>query len=202
MIKKYKLFLLLFCSILITACNDEDDDDDVAEANKAENQYFVWEGSANEEWVVDANGDKVRFEMITGYMTFGNTIYTNARVNTGETAEFSLDGEIMGAVQSVVDVNDNQIVALVAPDGTYLDIRGNEDELYIDETDIPAMLISASSMESNSKASESDTLHSLSTDNGYVVNNTSTTLPPPMPASNAFIRPDVEPQMGILRKSQ
>jgi len=195
-----KFLLLILCAALATACNDDDDE---YTDTYFDIQYFTWEGSINAEWVVDANGDKFKFEIENGYMVFGNTTYTNAWVDTGETADFSLDGEVMGAVQAVEDVNHDQIVALVAPNGTFLDIVGDEDELFIKNTDIPAVLVVATttnSMRANSKVPDSNIVHSLSSTQKNFAANSATSLPPPMPASNAFIQRSGEQRMGILTK--
>jgi len=205
-VKLHKLLLLILFSVLVTACNSDDDDDEIAEAIESI-QYFEWEGSINGEWVVDANGNKVRFEVENGYMNFGNTTYTNAWVDNGETANFSLDGEVIGAVTGVKDVNDNPIVALVALDGTYLDIVGTENDLHVDNTDIPAVLISSVaslSTETVIKSGSTRRLPSLSNRTEPAVNTPtseiSQNLPPPMPGSNAFTQVGGERKMGILMK--
>ena len=205
--KLHKLLLLILFSVLVTACNSDDDDDEIAEAATESIQYFEWEGSINGEWVVDANGNKVRFEVENGYMNFGNTTYTNAWVDNGETANFSLDGEVIGAVTGVKDVNDNPIVALVALDGTYLDIVGTENDLHVDNTDIPAVLISSVaslSTETVIKSGSTRRLPSLSNRTEPAVNTPtseiSQNLPPPMPGSNAFTQVGGERKMGILMK--
>ncbi len=203
-----KLLILLFCAVLITACNSDDEEDEFAVEFVDETLHFVWEGSVNGEWVVDASGDKVRFEIENGYMTFGNTTYENAWVDTGETADFSLNDEVIGAVQAVENVNNEQIVALVALDGTYLDIVGTEDNLSVEDTNIPAVLITETSSNptsATSKAPASTAIHSLSSLSSKMNSAANTPqyshrLPPPMSATNAYVKPSGERQMGILNR--
>jgi hypothetical protein len=149
--------------------------------------YFKWEDSINGEWVVDANGDKVRFETETGYMNFGSTTYTNARIDTGDTNDFFVDEEIYGSVEVVKDINGETIVALVAPDGNYIDVSGTEGKLEIDVSNVQADLFSITTLQSTS----------LTPENKRVVRSI------PLPAANAFVEEVTEvPQTGILWRKQ
>ena len=178
--KMYQVLFLSFLALFLVACND--DDSEVASPATGESvHYYTWDDSANGEWVLDANGDKVRFEVDTGWMYFGKTAYTNAQVDTGNSSEFRLDGILYGSVMLVKDTQGNNVAALVAIDGTYLDIQGSEDNLKIENTDIPFLAASAPSSDN------------------------SQTLPKsiPLPASNAFATSNNSGSgWGILRPPQ
>jgi hypothetical protein len=157
-------------------------------------QYIEWEGSANGEWVSDANGDLVRFEFETGYMNFGETVYYNVLVD--EESNFVMDGVIEGAVVEVTAENGDTIVALVAPDGTYLDIVGSESDLYVENTESPAATIA-------SFDEEKTTLRSLSSADSQKRSLTSTSsrlLPAIKRGSNAVTEPSGERKSSVLQK--
>ena len=215
--KMYKLLLLLLCSTVIVACNDDDDDyEQIAtpavnsEVVAAEIEYIEWEGNANGEWVADANGDQVRFEVDTSYMNFGDTTYSNVWVD--EDSNFLIDGILEGAVEYVAAVNGDTIVALVAPDGTYLDIVGTESELFIDNTDLPATPVSpiasqpdktTTRLASNAHSSSATDSKKMSVTADTSNISTSPTLQKrlaPMLAPNAFTEPSEEPKTNILQR--
>lgn len=211
----FRLLFLLLLSLLLNACNSDGDEAPPASGG-GDNQYIVWEGSANEEVVVDVDGDAVKFEVGTGYMYFGNTTYTNARVDT-RTADFILDGQVVGTVSLVLNIYDDSITALVALDGTYLDIHGTEDNLVVANTNTvfqPASVsqtLTAMATEQDGQKSYFDIQGTNTHFQPALVSQTPTTMDtelsvqksPPMPRSNAFVDQNSEyPQMGILQKAQ
>ncbi len=215
--KMYKLLLLLLFSTVIVTCNDDDDDyEQIAtpavnsEVVAADTEYIEWEGSANGEWVADANGDQVRFEVDTSYMNFGNTLYENVWID--EESNFLIDGILEGAVEYVAAVNGDTIVALVAPDGTYLDIVGTESELFIDNTDLPATPVSPIASQPDktttriaSHAHSSSSVDSKKMSVATETDNISTPPTPqkhlaPMLAPNAFTEASEEPKTNILQR--
>ena len=205
--KMYRLLILLLFSVILTGC---DEDENVA-SPVTNTEYYTWKGSDKGEWVVDANGDQIRFEVNTGYMHFGNTYYVNARVKT-DTSEFLLDGEVMGTIKLVKSVEGGTIAALVDTDNTYLDIRGIESDLFVDRTHLPAEIAFTSSIASQSvpmtttSVPEADSMgdvHSLASSTESVTDSQVSAFSLPMPASNAFTEPSSkEYQMGILSQAQ
>jgi hypothetical protein len=194
----YKLLLLFIFSLFLVACNSSDDEviatPAVGDVVVGDIQYIEWEGSANGEWVSDANGDLVRFEFETGYMNFGETVYYNVLVD--EESNFVMDGVIEGAVVEVTAENGDTIVALVAPDGTYLDIVGSESDLYVENTESPAATIA-------SFDEEKTTLRSLSSADSQKRSLTSTSsrlLPAIKRGSNAVTEPSGERKSSVLQK--
>ncbi len=194
-----KYLLLFLFPIFLAACNSSDNEEIIAipavdDVVVGDIQYIEWEGSANGEWVSDANGDRVRFEFETGYMNFGETVYYNLLLD--EESNFVMDGVIEGAVVEVFAVNGDTIVALVAPDGTYLDIVGSESDLYIENTKIPAATIA-------SFDEEKTTLRSLSSTDSQKRSLTSTSsylLPAIKREPNAVTEPSGERKSGVLQR--
>ena len=200
--KTHKVWFLSLLALFLVACND--DDSDVASPATGESvRYFSWEDNANGEWVVDANGDKVRFEVDTGWMYFGSTAYTNAKVDIDDSSEFRLDGIVIGAVVAVKDTEGNTIAALVANDGTYLDIQGKEEELIVAKTEIPFVAASVSSSVSTSSVNGSSKMLRFEAveESNYSENFQTSFKSVPLPASNAFATSD-EPGLGILTQPQ
>lgn len=203
----YRLLILFIFSLIITGC---DDDENVA-SSVTDTEYYTWKGSDKGEWVVDANGDQIRFEVNTGYMHFGNTYYVNARVKK-DTSEFFLDGEVIGTIKLVKSVEGGTIAALVDTDNTYLDIRGIESDLFVDRTHFPAEIVSTSSIASQSvpmttaSVRESDSMvdiHSLASSTESEKDSQVSAFSLPMPASNAFTEPSSEEyKTGILLQAQ
>ena len=197
--KIHKVLFLSFLVLFLGGCND-DDEELASPATGEEARFYDWEGNANGEWVVDANGDKVRFEVDTGWMYFSNTAYTNAKVDTGDSSEFRLDGITIGAVIAVKDTEGNTIAALVANDGTYLDIQGAEEELTIVNTNLPfvaasvssSSVVTASSVDGRKMLRFEAVEESDSSDSSQTLSKSI-----PLPGSNAFATSN-EQRMGIL----
>ncbi|MCK5525258.1 MAG: hypothetical protein KAI83_19185 [Thiomargarita sp.] len=195
----YKYLLLLIFSIFLAACNSSDNEEIIAipavdDVVVGDIQYIEWEGSANGEWVYDANGDRVRFEFETGYMNFGETVYYNVLLD--EESNFVMDGIIEGAVVEVFAVNGDTIVALVAPNGTYLDIVGSESDLSVQNTEIPAATIA-------SFDEDKTTLRSLSSTDSQKRSLTSTSsrlLPAIKREQNAIMEQTGVRKSGVLYK--
>jgi hypothetical protein len=195
----YKYLLLLIFYLFLAACNSSDNEEIIAipavdDVVVGDIQYIEWEGSANGEWVSDANGDRVRFEFETGYMNFGETVYYNVVLD--EESNFVMDGIIEGAVVEVFAVNGDTIVALVAPDGTYLDIVGSESDLSVQNTEISAATIA-------SFDEEKTTLRSLSSNDSQKRSLTSTSsrlLPAIKMEQNAIMEQTGVRKSGVLYK--
>jgi hypothetical protein len=194
-----KYLLLLIFSFFLAACNSSDNEEIIAipavdDVVVGDIQYIEWEGSANGEWVSDANGDRVRFEFETGYMNFGESVYYNVVLD--EESNFVMDGIIEGAVVEVFAVNGDTIVALVAPDGTYLDIVGSESDLSVQNTEISAATIA-------SFDEEKTTLRSLSSNDSQKRSLTSTSsrlLPAIKMEQNAIMEQTGVRKSGVLYK--
>ncbi len=194
-----KYLLLLTFSFFLAACNSSDNEEIIAipavdDVVVGDIQYIEWEGSANGEWVSDANGDRVRFEFETGYMNFGETVYYNVVLD--EESNFVMDGIIEGAVVEVFAVNGDTIVALVAPNGTYLDVVGSESDLSVQNTEIPAATIASFS-------EDKTTLRSLSSSDSQKRSLTSTSsrlLPAIKMEQNAIMEQTGVRKSGVLYK--
>ena len=130
----YKLSLLIIPVIFLSACGGgHDDSHDYYHDTYYEEIYINWAGSVNGTIVVDATDDAFEFEVITGYMHFGNTTYTNAWVDAY--GDFYVDGLHIGAVFYVKSIENETIAALISNNGYYIDFYGPESNLAWTEAD-------------------------------------------------------------------
>ncbi|MCK5720334.1 MAG: hypothetical protein KAH84_10365 [Thiomargarita sp.] len=174
---KYQIGFLFLFSLLLIACGGDDEKvaTSATDSNSEEDLHYVqWEDNANGEWVVDATGDKLRFEADTGYMNFGNTVYDNVFVD--DDANFIIDDVIEGAIEYVLAENEEIIVAIVALDGTYLDIIGAESDLFVDNTDIESIPATLSAAFNSQNQTPRILSPKLSAPNALVENNQQTKI--------------------------
>ena len=73
--------------------------------------FLAWSGSANGPWVLDANGDAVRFRSDARTLFFGNTTYLNLVVD-GE-GGLLYEGERIGSVALLPGEDGSLVAAMV-----------------------------------------------------------------------------------------
>ena len=133
-----KYSIVAISVLLLAACGSGDSYHDYDEA-----EYIYWTGSVNGTIVIDATDDPFEFEVDSGYLHFGNTTYTNAWVD--DYANFWVDGQIIGGVYYIEDIDGYTITGLISNNGHYIDIYGPESDLAWEETnDLPIYALNSS----------------------------------------------------------
>jgi hypothetical protein len=136
-----KFYFLIIALLFVLSCGGGGggggSDSSVSSSNSGYT-YITWSRSVNGTVVMDATNDNLRFEASTGYMIFGSTRYTNAYVN--DSANFILNGKIVGGVYYVKSTNGNTITGLLDSYGYFLDIYGFESDLTIKSSTVKPVL--------------------------------------------------------------
>lgn len=120
--KTIKFGIVAISILFLAACGSGESHYDYDES-----LYINWSGSVNGTIVVDATDDAFEFELDTGYLHFGNTTYTNAWVD--DYANFWVDGQIIGGVYYIEDIDGYTITGLISNSGYFIDIYGPESNL-------------------------------------------------------------------------
>jgi hypothetical protein len=182
--------LLLVPTLWLSACGGGHSD---SYDGYDQDAYIYWEGSVNGTLVVDATDDAFEFEIITGYLHFGNTTYTNAWVDSY--GNFFVDGILVGGVYYVKSYYNETITALVSNNGYYIDIYGPESDLAW--TEAPTTPIYAFKSESTAGEQASAPLYGQSALQS--TGQSSEKATPPETRLNAYSDSRPKNNQGILR---